>query len=396
MKTRTLIKFLCCALCIVTFVLQLPVDIVDTEAAATTPEIDKLKNEIDKLEKDKKEYEEKIKDIESDSQSALEQKYSYEEQISLMENKISSTEALIAEYDRLIAENDTASADKQAEYDAMYEKVKERLRIRYESGISNQLVYIMESGSFTEFLVNIERTADIVRYDREIMAKLSEQKQSLATDRALLEQYKAEQEKARESLNAEKADLDAKKANLNKYLKDLEADQKKYEQMLIEAEKADEELNKKLEKALEELAKQQVVQHPVEGKYLIWPVSIENKTISSPYGERTMWGRKGFHYGIDIPAPGGSDVFAAQSGTVVISQSHSSYGNYVVINHGGGYTTLYAHNSKNLVTEGQVVNQGDVIALVGSTGTSTGNHCHLEVRYNGAHKNPLYYVKQPE
>jgi murein DD-endopeptidase MepM/ murein hydrolase activator NlpD len=370
--------------------------ITDTEAAGTTPEIEKLKGELAQLEKDKKDYEDKIKDIESSSASALQQKYTYEEQIAVMESKIISTESLIKEYNSLIAQNNTASEEKQAEYDEMYEKVKERLRIRYESGISNQLVYIMESGSFTEFLVNMERTADILRYDREIMAKLTEQKEGLATDRALLEQYKAEQEKAYKSLTAEKKDLDDKKKKLNNYITSLEKDQKKYEQMLIEAEKADEELNAKLEAALAALAKNEVVQHPVNKDSLIWPVSTKHKDISSPYGERTMWGRKGFHYGIDIPAPAGSNVYASQSGTVVISQSHYSYGNYVVINHGGGYTTLYAHNSKNLVTEGQVVERGDVIALVGTTGTSTGNHCHLEVRVNGAHKNPLNFVVQPE
>ena len=395
MKNKTLIKVLCCALCIVTLTAHLPLDIMESEAATTTSDIDKLKDKIDQLEKDKEEYEEKIKDIEADSASALSQKSTYEEQIALMESKISSTEALIAEYDALIAENSTASEAKQAEYDAMFEKVKERLRIRYESGISNQLVYIMESGSFTEFLVNMERTADILRYDRELMAQLTSQKESLATDRALLEQYKAEQEQAMESLNAEKDELEDKKSALNSYIKELEEDQSKYEQMVLEAEAANEELNAQLEKLLAELAKNEVVQHPMDKSSLIWPVSTTYSTISSYYGERTLWGKKGFHYGIDIPAPAGNNVYAAQSGTVVISQWHYSYGNYVVINHGGGYTTLYAHNTSNNVVEGQVVNRGDIIAFVGTTGSSSGNHCHFEVRYNGAHQNPLNYVTQP-
>ncbi len=393
MKTK-LTRVLCCTLCIVTLMLNLPLDITES-AAASTSEIDKLEQELDRIEQQKTEYENKIKDIESSSASALEQKSSYEEQIALLESKISYTQSLIAEYDKLIADNESSVDAKNAEYDAMFEKVKDRLRIRYEAGISNHLVYIMESQSFTDFLVNMERTADIVRYDRELMDQITKQKQSLDTDRALLEQYKAEQEKASADLNAEKASIDEKKANLNSYIAGLEADQKKYEQMLIEAEKKDEELNNQLKEALRKLAEKEVTQHPVNKDALIWPVSINYSDISSPYGWRTIWGRRSFHYGIDIPAPAGSNVYAAQSGVVEYAQWHDSYGNFVIINHGGGYTTLYAHNTSLNVVKGQTVNREEIIAFVGTTGSSTGNHCHFEVRYYGEHKNPLDYVTQP-
>lgn len=397
MKLKLWLKILCCTLSIVTLALHLPLEITESKAAPTNSEIQKLEEELRKLEENIKEYEGKIEDIKKNSSSAMNEKAAYEEQIALVESKIESTESLIAEYDRLIAENESSVEDKNEEYDKMFEKVKERLRIRYESGVSNQLVYILEAESFTEFLVNMERTADILRYDRELMAEITAQKESLNTDRELLEKYKSEQENAKKSLDAEKDDLDDKKANLNNYINQLENDQEKYEQMLLEAEEADKELNAQLEAALAALAAKtdEVVQHPVDKDSLIWPVSTTNKLISSYYGERNLWGRKSFHYGIDIPAPAGSNVYAAQSGVVVYSQYHYSYGNFVVLNHGGGYTTLYAHNTSNAVSVGQTVSRGDVIAYVGTTGTSSGNHCHFEVRVNGAHTNPLNYVNQP-
>ena len=114
----------------------------------------------------------------------------------------------------------------------------------------------------------------------------------------------------------------------------------------------------------------------------IWPIMGR---ISSPFGPR---GRR-IHTGIDITAPGGSIIRAAQSGVVTFSGSMSNYGRTVIITHTDGYQTLYAHNSVNLVTRGQRVNQGDPIAKVGATGNATGNHCHFEVRYNGVAINPM-------
>ncbi|MCL2563760.1 MAG: lysozyme family protein [Oscillospiraceae bacterium] len=124
----------------------------------------------------------------------------------------------------------------------------------------------------------------------------------------------------------------------------------------------------------------------------LWP-SPDSDLVTSPFGWRIHPIRRtnSFHGGIDINASFGTSVFASASGTVTVAAFHHSFGNYVMIDHGNGYVTLYAHNSRNLVRVGDRVGQGDTIALVGSTGDSTGAHIHFEIRYRGERVDPLLY-----
>ena len=114
--------------------------------------------------------------------------------------------------------------------------------------------------------------------------------------------------------------------------------------------------------------------------------------MSSGYGYRDIFGSTSFHRGIDIPAPEGVAVHAGQSGTVTYVGEQGSYGNLVIIDHGNGFQSYYAHNSVILVEKGDVVQQNDIIAGVGSTGRSTGNHCHFELHYKGQVINPMDYL----
>ena len=133
------------------------------------------------------------------------------------------------------------------------------------------------------------------------------------------------------------------------------------------------------------------------GGALGWPCDLKHNVISSYFVSRInpIYGYYENHNGIDIPLPYGSPVLAANAGTVIVSEYHYSYGYYVVIDHGGGISTLYGHNSKLLVAVGDQVTKGQQIAKAGSTGYSTGNHIHFCVRENGIHVDPLGYVNQP-
>ncbi len=368
---------------------------VVSDAAGSTSEIQALEQQIEQIKRDQAEYEKKLDELKASSDSALQIKSSYEKEIQLIEQKISSTQTLIEQYDGLIAETITAIDGKSAEIDQRFEEFLDRLRISYEDGFANYLVLILNSGSLTDLLMNTERTADILAYDRALMDSLEADKGNLEAGKKELEDNRAAQQKYKQDLENDKAELDAKRSGLNTYIQSLEADAAKYEQLQEEAIKADEELNARLEAALAALNDNEMVQHPVSGGALIWPVSTAYKVISSPFGNRTVNGRPNFHYGVDIPAPAGSNVYASQSGVVVYAEWHYSYGNYVVINHGGGYTTLYAHNTSLAVSAGQTVEQGQVIAYVGQTGSAYGNHCHFEVRFNGAVQNPMNYLTQP-
>jgi murein DD-endopeptidase MepM/ murein hydrolase activator NlpD len=140
-----------------------------------------------------------------------------------------------------------------------------------------------------------------------------------------------------------------------------------------------------------ELQARQESQRRYVGGTFLWPLPTDRNHVSSGFGPRRspITGRNEHHNGIDIPAPRGTQIFAANDGIVILSTSSAGYGNYIVIDHGGGKTTMYAHNTTNNVKVGDNVKRGDVIGTVGSTGWSTGNHLHLSYYEDGVPKNPL-------
>ena len=178
-------------------------------------------------------------------------------------------------------------------------------------------------------------------------------------------------------------------ANRKTQISATEADLKKQEAALRSAAAAaDAEIRRK-EK---ELASQ-IANVPSESGFL-WPLSGYN-TLSSLFGSRIhpITGKANNHTGIDIPAPAGTAILASKSGVVITSTRNRSYGNYVVVGHSDGTSTLYAHMSSRSVSQGQTVKQGQVVGRVGTTGSSTGNHLHFEVRVNGSRVDPVNYFK---
>lgn len=391
-KIKGFIRVLSTLICVVMLISIIPSRKVE---AGTNSNIQSIEDKIKENEKLQKEYEDKLKDLNAKESSALEKKYYYDKQVQLTKEKITAAEELISQYDALIEEKINEIDGKSDEIDVKFDEFLERFALNYEDGFVNYLVIMLDSDTFTDFLMNTERTADILEYDRKLMDDLENEKVDLEASKKQLEEARASQQEVRTSLQQTKKDFEGQLKNQENYISNIQSDTTKYEQLLEEDKKAIEQLNAELEKALAEAAKDETVQYPVDGKQLIWPLSTKYATVSSPFGWRKLNGRDDYHYGIDIPAPYGSNVYAAQSGTVTYAQWHFSYGNFVVINHGGGYATLYAHNSSLNVSAGQTVKQGDVIAFVGATGTAYGNHCHFEVRKNGAVQNPLNYVAQP-
>ena len=127
---------------------------------------------------------------------------------------------------------------------------------------------------------------------------------------------------------------------------------------------------------------------------MAWPLR-GHSSVSSNYGYRTLRGKSNLHTGIDLPAPSGTPIYAADSGKVILARYYGSYGNCVIIDHGNNIATLYAHQSRLGTSVGTSVSKGDVIGYVGTTGNSTGNHLHFEVRKNGSHVSPWNYVSKP-
>ncbi len=320
------------------------------------------------------------------NQQAYQTQLSY--QINNTENQITALSQRIGVLDTQISEKTAEIEQTQKEIDESFDLFKKRLRAMYMSNDATVLSVLFGSSTFAEFLSAAETTQRIADHDDKLIKELTAKKQKIEEDKAAIEQSRKQIEADKASLEAKQNQLNQAKAESNETLADLQAIEKKagmtYKQVVAEMEKADAELQWFIQ------------QNQGEGELSpggwLWPVAGYTR-ISSPFGYRILNGVQEFHKGIDIPAAYGHPVRAAKSGVVIRADLSSSYGNIVIIDHGGGFSTAYAHNSSLKVSKGQTVTQGQTIALIGSTGWSTGNHCHFEVRINGVVQNPLNYVR---
>ncbi len=304
--------------------------------------------------------------------------YEAEVEINALQGDINETKTEITQ---VLAELDEAQAD----VDSQNEDLNERLRAMYKSGDIGMLSVLLGSSTISEAMTNMDMVQRIYDSDTELLAQLQanydvidgKRKQLVALKDKLESQQALEKEK-QDALAADKNAVAAKKKEVDKDNKELEAQ--------IDA------LNKEASELTAKILKLQSAGEYVGGS-MLWPAAAST-TVSSPFGYRIhpILKVNKMHTGIDIAAAGGTNILAANAGTVITAGWNNSYGYMVMIDHGGGIVTLYAHSSKLLVSKGDIVTRGQTIAKVGSTGMSTGNHLHFEVRLNGVYKNPLEYV----
>lgn len=302
-----------------------------------------------------------------------------EKEIIDLDGEIKATEsAIILKTDEL-AEAEIKIAEKN-------ELLNQRLRVMYKTGSVGYLEVLFGAEDFTDLLSRIDMLQKILVHDQNLIQSLKEQ-------RDIIEQKKVELETIKDELLALFKNKITKQNELNVALNNLIAYKKELindEVALVEMEDALlDEANK-----LTEIIKNLELAATYVGGEMMWPVP-GHYMITSPFGNRLHPISKQYkmHTGIDIAGPKGTPIVAAQTGTVVYANWFGSYGKAIIIDHGGGYTTLYAHNDSINVSVGSVVKKGDNIALLGSTGYSTGPHLHFEVRMNGEYVEPLTYVK---
>ena len=341
--------------------------------------------------------EKEIMALRNDQASYATLKTKLDEKISLIEESIEMYDEMLTLHDEEIRELEKEIEDAQTKYDAMYEIFLEMLRISYEEGNANYLEMIINSENLTDFLSRLDIIFDLVEYNKNILDDLRKSKDDnmrkiLAYDSAMADNlnYQEQQREKIEDARNEKREADKAIAAL---ARDIEQKIKTHELITRDMNNTQAEIQRRLKEIQEKERDAQTAPREYVGGVLLWPV--DSRRVSSPYGTRThpFTGRSEFHYGIDISGPGinGANIYAANDGTVLMATYNSGYGNYVVLEHGGGMTTLYAHCSSLLVKVGDSVKRGDVIAKVGSTGVSTGPHIHFEVAENGARKNPMNY-----
>lgn len=364
---------------------------VPVEAALSDATSKSLEAKIAKIEEDMKSLQKKISSSQKSIEDAISTKQNLDSQVKLFSEKIELTEKLIEQYTVALSNTEAAISERERLYEEKYETFKTRLRVTHEDGNISYLEMIFGSESLSDFLSRIERIGAMMEYDSQIMNQLETERKGLEDDHSSYEQLKKEQDEQLAALEADKAELEKKSAEAIELLASLQRDKKYYEALEAENERRSKELEAELSAYLKELEEKQNSKY-VGGTFL-WPVPTTYTRVSSECGWRSnpITGKREFHNGMDIPAPLGTDVYAANDGTVIIATEHWSYGNYVMIDHGGGISTLYAHNSKLCVKVGDKVKRGDVIAKVGSTGASTGNHCHFSVWKGGYIINPREY-----
>lgn len=340
------------------------IESLDSQIASLSREIDGLEAQIDSA---KKEIENLNRDIKN------------------LELKERKKRERIAELERL----------ERTQTDALYK----RIRFMYKKNENYILSFIFEGKSFAEMIESIEFISRLAKSDMELIEKLKETRMQQKSEKEELERLIKEKKEVLKRIvdkkkrleymsltrQEKKRQLDAVYASKKEALSNIRYNKELYERLENELEA----LSKKLALEIRKLQEQQ--RNRVYSGKLIWPV---NGTVTSYFGMRLhpILGTYRMHNGIDIAAPAGTPVRAAQSGTVLMAGPLGGYGNCIIIDHGGGLSTLYAHLSTIKVYEGQQVTIGSVIGTVGSTGLSTGPHLHFEVRLNGEPQNPLKYL----
>ena len=367
--------------------------------AVTQAEIDSLKNEAKELGDQKKELEAKLKELANDKSKALEQKKLLDQQIDNTSAQIKNVEAQIADYADLITQTEAELADAEAREAAQYELFCKRVRAMEESGEVSYWSVLFGASSFTDMLTRLNDVNEVMDADQKVIDDLKDLQAEITAKKEQLEDSKAEREAAKAELVNKKSELDKQRQQAIALVNEINDNEEENQATLDALDKEEERILAEALRKSRELAAQQAAAgkstQSNPGGY-IWPV--DSRYVTSTVGGRASPGGIGStnHKGTDIGRVGyTSPIYAAKSGTVIVSQYSSSYGNYVVISHGSGNTTLYGHMSSRKVEAGQYVNQGDVIGITGSTGHSTGPHLHFEITENGVRINPLNDGAEP-
>lgn len=318
---------------------------------------------------------------------------SVSEEIKRLENQIIKLEREIEEIDQQISDTKTKIEISQDELKAAEESIVEkndvlnsRLRVMYKNDSIEYLEVLLDSADFTDLLSRIDMVKKIFNHDVNLLKDLKNRRDQIEEKKAALESQRAQLLSLMEQIKKKQQNLAVSRGEMERVKKELVKDHKALE-------KQEDELNELAERIAEEIRRKQSTGKYVGG-VMTWPApGYERITSSFGYRVHPILKIKKLHTGIDIGVPMNQSIVAAQNGTVIHSGWLGGYGKVIMVDHGGGIVTLYAHNSKLLVKEGQRINKGQVIAKSGSTGMSTGPHLHFEVRENGNYVDPLKYVK---
>lgn len=366
-------------------------------AEAADDKKDSYEQKINALANQQKELLSKLEDIkkaENDTQAYTNQLNSA---ISVTQSKINTVTSLLEELNEELERLDVEIQETERSIEENYNRYLDRVRFTYENGNASYLELILGAESITDFLSRMERVGSMLEYDRNVVKTYKQQKENLESYKVSYEEARKTQEEALKTLEADKAYSQSLVGEYETYLTQLKKDENYYQSQYAEAKRQEEALDAELAQYLQSLqAKNPVPNQPGGGTaYTVkpgWPLPSGVGYVSSNYGSRMLWGVPDFHAAVDLACPMNTPIYALNAGTVVRAEWHYSYGYYVLVDHGGGIASLYAHCNSLLVSAGQTVEAGQNIGLVGMTGSADGYHVHVEIRENGTRVNPWPYL----
>ena len=339
----------------------------------------------------KAEAQSELNEVKEEKNSILQQAQDKEVAISELQQEINSLQFDIDAYSEKIEQSQKELEAAEKRENEQYAAMKLRLRVMYEDNNTTYINLVLGGESLTDIISDLEIIRQMAEYDQNMHSELEatrteiqQRKEELENEKAILDERKAAIVEKQQVIVAEKAELDAMASQLS-------AEESK---LLDEIRKFEEDERRLQETIISSGSHSATSATPPVGSGKFGYPSTTT-SVSSPYGYRIhpVYGTRKFHSGVDFPVGTGTPIFATADGKVISAGWNGGYGNTVIIDHGGGYTSLYAHNSSLVVSVGQYVTKGQVVSKAGSTGVSTGPHLHFEIRINGSTTDPMPYLR---
>ena len=385
------------------------------EAAQSSSEI---KQQLDELKAQKEKIDDRIDELESqvsanasEMEQIVAQKNLIDQEIFALYQQETNINEQITTYGLLIADMQRELDDAEIKLEELNKKNKERIRAMEEGGQLSYWSVLFNANDFSDFLDRLNMVNEIAASDRRRLSEMSALAEEIATSKAQMEMELVGLEESKQELAETQKNLEEKRAEADKLLSDLIATGEEYQALLDEQEQIANDLNEDItekEEAYDEAKNQEWLstQVPVytpdggnggtgnEVDGLTWLVPCNYILFTSPFGWRIhpIHGDRRFHNGVDLAGNAGTPIIATRAGVVTVTSYDDVSGYYVTIDHQDGYESKYLHMTHYVVQPGQTVAAGQVVGYMGSTGSSTGNHLHFSIKYNGSHVNPALYI----
>ena len=373
------------------------------------------------IQKQSDELEKSIAENKDQTKTLVSQKAEIDQEMEMSRQKIENLNEQIQQLNLLIAEKQTELEASVAKEEALQKQYKARLRSMEETGSVSYWSILFKASSFSDLLDRVDMIREIAESDQLMLKQLSAATQAVETERADLEQQKQDLQQTETDLAAEQAELETKRAEADKLITQMQVEYASLSDEFLAAEADEAAVREQIKKTetdyFNALAKEQAAAAAAAAAAnkasnsnnssasssggassggFAFPLAYSTG-VTCAYGPRVhpINGNKSFHYGVDLAAGMNTEIYATKSGTVTGATYGEANGYYVTINHGDGYSSIYAHMTNYVVSVGDSVKQGQLIGYVGTTGWSTGPHLHFEILYNGSNVNPMNYISLP-